>query len=171
MKNRHAKALATAAAAAAAAATIAIATTIAPAHATDRPEKVITLTGGNATLGISDLNAQGPTPGDIRTLSLALTNAKNQPAGRAEIVQTLTRQGISSGTAVKVVVLNLPRGLITSVGQTEFTDITDPKARPGELKERLAITGGTGAYRGASGEIRVDVLPNFASRWKIFLDQ
>ena len=150
---------------------IAIAITVAPAHATDRPEKVITLTGSNATLGISDLNAQGPTPGDIRTLSLALTNAKNQPAGRAEIVQTLTRQGTSSGTAVKVVVLNLPRGLITSVGQTEFTDITDPKARPGELKERLAITGGTGAYRGASGEIRVDVLPNFASRWKIFLDQ
>jgi len=157
--------------AAAATTAIAIAISIAPAHATDRPEKVITLTGSNATLGISDLNAQGPTPGDIRTLSLALTNAKNQPAGRAEIVQTLTRQGISSGTAVKVVVLNLPRGLITSVGQTEFTDITDPKARPGELRERLAITGGTGAYRGASGEIRVEVLPNFASRWKIFLDQ
>ncbi|MFM7147267.1 MAG: hypothetical protein ACKOW5_13150, partial [Actinomycetales bacterium] len=44
----------------------------APAQASNRPEQVITLTGGNATLGISDLGAPGPTPGDVRTLSLAM---------------------------------------------------------------------------------------------------
>jgi|GEM_PF-1729890 len=143
----------------------------APAQASNRPEQVITLTGGNATLGISDLGGPGPTPGDVRTLSLALTNAKNQPAGRAEIVQTLTHQGSTSGTAVKVVVLTLPRGIITGIGQTEFTDITDPQARPKNLKERLAITGGTGAYRAASGQIDVEMLPNFTSRWTISLDR
>lgn len=88
----------------------------APAHASTKADHVIILTGSKATLGISDLNAPGPTPGDIRTLSLALTNARNQPAGRAEIVQTLTRQGASNGTAVKVVVLALPRGIITCIG-------------------------------------------------------
>lgn len=115
--------------------------------------------------------APGPTPGDIRTLSLALTNMRNQPAGRAEIVQTLTRQGSASGTAVKVVVLTLPRGVITAIGQTEFANFTDPQGRPRDLVERLAITGGTGAYRGASGDIDVEMLPNFTSRWTISLDQ
>ena len=108
---------------------------------------------------------------DIRTLSLALTNTKNQPAGRVEIVQTLTRQGSTTGTAVKVVVLTLPRGVITATGQTEFADFTDPQGRPRDLVERLAITGGTGAYRGASGQIDVEVLPNFTSRWTISLDR
>jgi hypothetical protein len=142
-----------------------------PAHASTKADQVIILTGSNATLGIGDLNAPGPTPGDIRTLSLALTNAKNQPAGRAEIVQTLTRQSASDGTAVKVVVLTLPRGIITGIGQSDFTNFTDPQGRPKDLFERLAITGGTGAYRGASGQIDVTVLPNFASKWTISLDK
>lgn len=144
---------------------------IAPSHASTKTDHVITLTASGATLGVSDLNAPGPTPGDIRTLSLALTNMKNQPAGRAEIVQTLTRQGSASGTAVKVVVLTLPRGIITGIGQTEFANFTDPQGRPRDLIERLAITGGTGAYRGASGQIDVEVLPNFSSRWTISLDR
>ena len=144
---------------------------IAPAHASHKPDHVITLLASGATLGISDLNAPGPTPGDIRTLSLALTNTRNQPTGRVEIVQTLTRQGSTTGTAVKIVVLTLPRGVITATGQSEFADFTDPQGRPRDLVERLAITGGTGAYRGASGQIDVEVLPNFTSRWTISLDR
>jgi len=144
---------------------------VAPAQASNKPDHVITLTGSNAKLGISDLNAPGPTPGDIRTLSLALTNNRNQPAGRAEIVQTLTRQGASDGTAVKVVVLTLPRGIITGIGQSDFTNFTDPQGRPKDLIEQLAITGGTGAYRGVSGQVDVTVLPNLDSQWTISLDK
>ena len=40
-----------------------------------------------------------------------------------------------------------------------------------DLIEQLAIAGGTGAYRGASGQIDVTVLPNFASQWTISLDK
>ena len=141
------------------------------AIAAEKPVRIITLTGSGATLGIDDLNIVGSTPGDVRTLSLALTNAKGQPAGRAEIVQTLTRVSGNIGTAVKVVVLNLPRGTITGLGVTDFTDFTNPQSRPNDQTEHIAITGGTDAYRGASGQIDVEVLPNFASRWIIRLDR
>lgn len=142
-----------------------------PASAAEKPARVITLTGSGATLGIDDANAQGPSPGDVRTLSLALTNAKNQPAGRVEIVQTLTHIEGDVGTAVKVVVLTLPRGTITGLGMTQFTNFTNPQSRPNDENEQIAITGGTGAFRGASGQIDVQVLPNFASRWLISLNQ
>jgi hypothetical protein len=141
-----------------------------PANAATSTPRVLTLIGSGATLGIADLNAPGPTPGDVRTLSLSLKNLKGQPAGRAEIVQTLNRQEGGTGTAVKVVVLNLPRGVITATGLTEFTDITDRQARPNDRTERIAITGGTGIYRRAAGHIDIEVLPDFASRWVISLD-
>lgn len=143
----------------------------AQASAAQKPVQVITLTGSGATLGINDENAVGSSPGDVRTLSLALTNARNQPAGRAEIVQVLTHLEGSVGTAVKLVVLNLPRGTITGMGFAEFSDFTSPQGRPNGGTERIAITGGTGLYRGASGEIDVQVLPNFISRWIISLDR
>lgn len=141
------------------------------ASAADKPVRTITLIGSGATVGIDDENVAGPSPGDVRTLSLALTNAKKQPAGRVEIVQTLTHINGNVGTAVKVVVLNLPRGAITGQGFTEFTDFTNPQSRPNGDTEQIAITGGTGAYRGASGQIDVQVLPNFTSRWIISLDR
>ena len=142
-----------------------------PATATEKPSRVITLTGSDAKLGIDDLNMPGSSLGDVRTLSLALTNTKGQPAGRVEIVQTLTHISGTTGTAVKVVVINLPRGRITGLGVTEFTDFTNPQSRPNDQTEHIAITGGTKAFRNASGQIDVKVLPNFASRWIIQLDR
>lgn len=139
--------------------------------AAEKPPRVITLIGSGATLGIADLNAAGSSPGDIRTLSLALANTKGQPSGRVEIVQTLTHIEGTVDTAVKVVVLNLPRGTITGVGVTDFTDFTNPQSRPSDVTEHIAITGGTDAYRGAAGQIDIQVLPNFASRWIISLDR
>ena len=143
----------------------------APVQAAPASPRVITVLGSNATLAVSDLNAPGPTPGDIRTLSLALTNTKGQPAGRAEIVQTLARQDGNVGTAVKVVVLSLPRGTITGIGLTQFTDFTDPKGRPNDTTERIAVVGGTGAFVGAKGQMDIVVLPDFGSRWTITLDR
>ena len=141
----------------------------ATAHAAPKSPHVITVLGGNASLGIVDNGAKGPTPGDIRTLSLALTNTKGQPAGQVEVVQTLTRQVGDVGTAIKSIVITLPRGTITGLGVTQFVDITDPQARPNDKTEQIAITGGTGAFVGATGQIDITVLPGFASRWTIAL--
>lgn len=144
-----------------------------PAWAADSKPKPSTLTliGSDAVVGISDLGAKGPTPGDTRTLSLALSSTKGAPMGRASIVQVLVLQSGAVGTAMKTVVLSLPRGSISVVGTTEFTDITDPASRPNEATEQLAVVGGTGAYRGASGQVDIAVLPEFKSRWTISLDR
>lgn len=142
-----------------------------PASASDGPRKPTTLTviGSKVVLGISDLGAQGPTPGDLRTLSLALTTVKGVPMGRASIVQVLVAQEGAQGTATKTVVLNLPKGSISILGTTQFTDITDPTGRPNDSTEQLAIVGGTGAYQGAYGQADILVLPDFTSRWVLRL--
>lgn len=142
-----------------------------PASASDGPRKPTTLTviGSKVVLGISDLGAQGPTPGDLRTLSLALTTVKGVPMGRASIVQVLVAQEGAQGTATKTVVLNLPKGSISILGTTQFTDITDPANRPSDATEQLAIVGGTGAYQGAYGQADIHVLPDFTSRWVLRL--
>lgn len=130
---------------------------------------VITLFGSDAILGINDNNTTGPSPGDIRTLSLAMSNRKGKALGRADIVQTLTRQTDDLGTAVKVVAIQLPKGTITAMGTVSFVDFTDPNGRPNDETEELAVVGGTGSYVGASGSIDIRVLPNFRSQWVIAL--
>jgi len=143
------------------------------AHAANQPVKpaVLTLIGSNAVLGITDTGATGPTPGDTRTLSLTMSTPKGAAVGRAEIVQILTRQQGDVGTAVKTVVISLPKGSISVMGVVEFINFTDPTSRPNDATEHLAVVGGTGAYRGAGGEVDIAVLPGFASRWTITLDR
>jgi hypothetical protein len=47
---------------------------------------VLTLIGSGAVLGIFDTGEKGPTPGDVRTLSLTMSNTKSVPVGQAEVV-------------------------------------------------------------------------------------
>lgn len=151
---------------------LALTAALAPtAYAAPKADRVITVMGGNAVLGINDNTQPGSTPGDVRTISLTLTNLKGQPAGHADVVQTLTRQQGNIGTAIKVVVLTLPRGTITASGVAEFADFTSTTGRPNDKSESLAIIGGTKAYRGASGELDIEVLPAFKSKWIIKLDR
>lgn len=72
---------------------------------------------------------------------------------------------------MKSVVISLPKGMIAVMGVVEFVNITDPASRPNDASEHLAVVGGTGAYRGASGEVDIAVLPGFTSRWTITLDR
>jgi hypothetical protein len=141
------------------------------AHADEAAKRptVITLFGSDAILGINDNNTVGPSPGDIRTLSLTMSNPKGKALGRADIVQTLTRQIANLGTAVKVAAIQLPKGTITAMGTVNFVDFTDPNGRPNDDTEELAVVGGTGAYIGASGNIDIRVLPGFQSQWVIKL--
>ena len=138
-------------------------------HAADSAKKslVLTLIGSNAILGINDNGQSGPTPGDIRTLSLTMSNTKDVEVGRAEIVQTLTRQQGDIGTALKIAVIELPKGTVTVMGDVDFVNFTDTKARPIDVNEQLAVVGGTGVYRGAGGQVDIQVLPDFKSRWVI----
>ena len=140
-----------------------------PAQAADRPAKpvVLTVMGGNAIVGITDSGEKGPTPGDMRTLSLTLSTTKSVPLGHVDVVQILTRQQGNVGTAVKTVEMTLPKGTISIMGVVEFADITNPGSRPNDGTEHLAIVGGTGAYRGTTGEVEITILPEFTSRWTL----
>jgi hypothetical protein len=67
-------------------------------------------------------------------------------------------------------VISLPKGTISGMGLTTFNDFISPASRPNDRVEQIAIVGGTGKYRGASGVIDIEILPNFNSRWRISLD-
>ena len=133
--------------------------------AAGKKPKVLTLIGSEAVIGINDNGQPGATPGDIRTLTLKLSTPAGFERGRAEVVQTLTQEIGEVGTAVKVGAIRLAEGTIEFQGTVRFLNFTDPSARPLDGTEELAITGGTGTYRGAAGEINIDVLPAFQSRW------
>lgn len=126
--------------------------------------------GKDAKLGINDNGVPGSSAGDVRTLALTLTTPAGTAAGTVDIVQTLTDES-DVDRAVKVVVVSLPKGTISGMGTTSFTDFTSPTSRPNDRVERIAIVGGTGKYRGASGIIDIELLPNFNSRWRISLDR
>jgi hypothetical protein len=134
-----------------------------------RKAPMLTLIGSNAILGVNDNGQPGPTPGDIRTLSLTMSDTQGNQVGNAEIVQTLTRQQGEIGTAVKVTVIELPKGTLTVIGNADFVNFTSPTARPTDTNEELAVVGGTGIYRGVGGQVDIQVLPDFKSRWVIRL--
>jgi hypothetical protein len=98
-----------------------------------------------------------------------MSDTQGNPVGNAEIVQTLTRQQGEIGTAVKVTVIELPKGTLTVIGNADFVNFTSPTARPTDTNEELAVVGGTGIYRGVGGQVDIQVLPDFKSRWVIRL--
>ena len=144
----------------------------APAHAAvdgkGNPAQRIVLIGKDAKLGINDNGQPGSSAGDVRTLALTMTTTSGTVVGTVDIVQTLVDEGVVD-RAVKTLVISLPKGTISGMGVTTFTDFSNPAARPNDRTEQLAMVGGTGKYRGASGFVDVEILPGFASRWSIWL--
>jgi hypothetical protein len=125
--------------------------------------------GSDARVGLNDNGTPGASAGDVRTLALTLKTPRGAIVGTVDVVQTLTDEG-AVDRAVKVLVITLPKGTIAAQGLTTFTNFTDQTARPNDKIEQIAIVGGTGKYRGASGMIDIEVLPGFTSRWIISLD-
>jgi hypothetical protein len=125
--------------------------------------------GTDARLGFNDNGAAGSSAGDVRTLALTLRTASGSAVGTIDVVQTLTDEG-AVDRAIKVLVITLPKGTISAQGLTAFDDFINPASRPNDRVEQLAIVGGTGKYRGASGIVDIEVLPNFRSRWIISID-
>jgi len=148
-------------------------TAASPAHAADGSKsgsvQRLVLIGKNAKLGFNDNGAPGSSAGDVRTLALTMTTASGTVVGTADVVQTLTDDG-AVDRAVKTLVISLPKGTISGMGLTAFDDFISPTSRPNDRIEQIAIVGGTGKYRGASGSIDIEILPNFNSRWRISLD-
>ena len=144
-----------------------------PAHAAPGSQgssaQRLVLIGKDAKLGINDNGAPGSSAGDVRTLALTMTTASGTVVGTVDVVQTLTDEG-AVDRAVKTLVISLPKGTISGMGLTTFNDFISPTSRPNDRIEQIAIVGGTGKYRGASGVIDIEILPNFNSRWRISLD-
>ena len=98
-----------------------------------------------------DLGAPGPSIGDRFIFSGNLVrNGKRVGVGAGDCVTVLFRPGLDPQgepealTDQCVATLSLPKGQITAQGLVD---------RTGPVPIRLAITGGTGAYRTARGEL------------------
>lgn len=120
----------------------------------ERPWKVLHLfERGAGDLAFIDLGAPGPSIGDRLVFSNPIFNRKNNVVGRdgAECVivridpnETPDRQQVVQCT----ISVQLADGQITVQGLAQGTD------------NFFAVTGGTGAYRQARGEVRaVDIVP------------
>jgi len=138
----------------------------APAAAGGKGERnKLRLAGTITQFQFLDLGTPGPSLGDEIVFSEVLRNDGREvgTAGRVctatEAVppySTLTYQCIST--------LSLRRGKITIQGLVELQGINDP----GPFTS--AITGGTGAYRGASGEARIRRPSPTSTIYKLSLD-
>lgn len=107
-----------------------------------------------ATLVTDDVAPLGkrPTVGDRYVYSTALTRGGRR-AGRSESVDTAIDGKIQG--VLRTTVLLLPDGTVTATGATGNAPANGWKP---EKVTRLAVTGGTGAYDGATGTLtQVDI--------------
>jgi hypothetical protein len=100
----------------------------------------------------------GPSLGDSNVFSETITqNGKNVglAGGICTTIKVTTKAGkVATVTQQCVVTASLPKGQLTFQGIATFTN-TGPVTTP-----TFAITGGTGAYRTARGDITVSQLSN-----------
>lgn len=115
----------------------------------------ITLFASNPILVLNDSNEHGPSEGNIRTLSLNMSNANGKKMGTTNIIQTLVRAQVGNNVAAITWVLDLRGGTISGQRIIKSTDMMDPLDRPIEGTDYFAAVGGTGKYRGISGEADV----------------
>ena len=139
---------------AAAIAAIAVPTFAGTALAGDGPGHPVTITGKTVQLNLVDAGEPGFTLGDTIALSDDL-RAGDRPAGVDGGACTLVRiadADAQSGTAQCLVTYSLDDGQVTTQGLFTLTN-------GGFLgAQEAAITGGTGRYRNARGEARLEFI-------------
>ena len=120
----------------------------------ERPWKVLHLfERSTGDLAFIDVGAPGPSAGDRLVFSAAIFDTNNQQVGRdaAEciIVRVDPNETPDRQQVVQCMIsVQLPDGQLTVQGMAQGTD------------NYFAITGGTGAYRKARGEVRArDIVP------------
>jgi hypothetical protein len=125
-----------------------------PPGENERPWKVLRLSErATGDLAFIDVGAPGPSTGDRLVFSAAIFDTNNQRIGRdaAEciIVRVDANETPDRQQVVQCMIsVELPDGQLTVQGLAQGTD------------NFFAITGGTGAYRKARGEVRArDIVP------------
>ncbi len=136
----------------------------------------LTLTSANATssrdtirlVSISqqfeeiDLGDAGDSLGDQLVFNDKVF-ANRHPVGVLNGVCTVTQLSGSWGTSQCLVTFSTRHGDITVQGVTRFSEKSSPDAT-------LAVTGGTGRFRGASGEVHVHFVSETRTDLELVLD-
>jgi hypothetical protein len=139
---------------AATAALIGGATLAVTAQGQNQPPQTITLHGGPAAkrdVKQIDVKPRGTSIGD-QTLAAETLRREGTPIGRALV--DCTALDASYGGPVCVVTLLTREGQITAQGASEHRALPGSGGDPGTA-EVFAITGGTGTYAGATGNLRL----------------
>jgi hypothetical protein len=135
----------------------------AAASAAGKHHRALRLTGTQIDSTFLDLGDSDLSLGDELVFSETLTR-RGRDVGEDGGTCTVTDiTGYDSFMANCVVTFALRRGQITAQGLIAFEEETIPDAT-------LAITGGTGAYRGASGEVDYHQVSGAVSKYTLHLD-
>ena len=128
-------------------------------------KKVLKITATELQSEFLDLGTPGPSLGDELIIAEALSR-KGHDVGTSGVVCTVTQTTVTYDvlTFQCVATLSLRKGQITLQGLIEVQGEDDP----GPFK--VAITGGTGRYRGAGGQAIVRDVGD-KSIYKLFLDK
>jgi hypothetical protein len=117
--------------------------TASPAHETRTTRIHLVEVQRNSTQ--LDLGAKGFSPGDRQTISSDLFTPSGHAAGRLDDDCAITQAG-SKPEAVCSFVITLPHGQLSGAFAQSLAG--------GDSGKRQAITGGTGRYAGARGELQ-----------------
>lgn len=122
-----------------------------------------TLVGGEKGFEVVDNPPAGKSAGDTRAGWRKLADESGNPAGDVQFVATLTAPGDDERGDVLTAdyFVTLADGWIASTSVYELANAADTSQRAGNAT--LVVTGGTGAYRGASGTIVIE--PGEAPRY------
>ena len=138
----------------------------------DSDSQQLTLTGPSIDVAFSDLGKKGSDPGDLRAFSQELYDESSEegdePAGRLDGTVAITDLATIDGADVEYrsggIQFTLDDGNIVAVGNY----IAEPEeAVPAEGGVVRAIVGGTGAYRGASGEVTATSVGDGGIRYEL----
>ncbi|GAA5604562.1 MULTISPECIES: hypothetical protein [Streptomyces] len=124
------------------------------AHAARRAARRIVLTGRRTGANIPDVLTAG-VPYFVR---YELSDARGDSVGTENAHCLPVAVGLDGSFVVATLVLSLDDGLITAATGFErpLPAVTEPPVEARPWSHLFAITGGTGAYTGASGSITID---------------
>ena len=114
------------------------------------------LTGGDKGVTVVDNPPAGKSPGDTRAGWRRLVDEAGAPAGEVHYVATLTEPAANGRGDVLAgqYFITLPDGLVVASTLYELGDAANTGKGAGNAV--LVVTGGTGAYAGASGAVTIE---------------
>jgi hypothetical protein len=128
-----------------------------------RGAKTIRLTATEVAFNYLDLGDKGPTLGEQIVFADTLSHAGKmvgEDGGTCTVTRVVSQSGLTTHC---VATLSLRYGQITVQGLVTFREGS-------EMPFTVAVTGGTGAYRSAGGELRVIPVSETVERYVLSLD-